>query len=591
MKTPSFFVGLALLAAGFAYAGKIVHVAPGGLASDSGLTWAEATSLERALVIALPGDEVWLKEGTYVPGGGALNADATFAVPADVSLYGGFAGTETARAQRNPAAHPAVISGDLAGDDIVTPAPTGFATGVRGTNAWIALTVAGGSQLTTLDGLQVRGTRANASGGRIALSDFVSEGAYGLWATGCEELLVSRARFVRSFGVQVTGGDCTVEYCLFDHNGDSACYFGDGGSVTVRACQFVDNVGENHGAGVNADNLDRLEISGCRFLRHRLTARETRIGGALRTYDVRDLKIEGSEFQNSSADRGGAVSLERSAGTMDRVRFINNTDGHLDLILSTLSLSNATFSGEDGAIGVHHGSSLTVVNSTFAVPLGGAYNGSSATVRNCIVADVNHTFATPAFGTDESSTLTFSHCIVTGGVPGEGNLDADPLFVGPVLTTNGPDDIPGTGDDVAEDLRLQPGSPAIGAGSSTPPLPRVDLDGLSRQIGVVDLGAYEFAPDRRNYDTDGDGQPDILESAAGTDPFRPDDLFRFDVEFADGQFRLEWPPVAGRTYTVQSSADLLSWTDAATFCGSETGAFRTAPTARGFHRLRVREGF
>ena len=91
-----------------------------------------------------------------------------------------------------------------------------------------------------------------------------------------------------------------------------------------------------------------------------------------------------------------------------------------------------------------------------------------------------------------SAEITYS-CIQNGWV-GEGNLEADPLFVDPL----GPDGAAGTDDD---NLRLQPGSPCIDAGTNSPTggLPAEDPDGSPRVLdgdgdgeAVVDMGAYEY---------------------------------------------------------------------------------------------------
>jgi len=99
-------------------------------------------------------------------------------------------------------------------------------------------------------------------------------------------------------------------------------------------------------------------------------------------------------------------------------------------------------------------------------------------------------------------TPIVNYSIVQGGWTGQGsnNLNFDPLFI----DTDGADNIVGTIDD---NLRLQPGSPAIdsgdsctlpsdtldldGDGDTTERLP-YDLDGFARMVGyAVDMGAYE----------------------------------------------------------------------------------------------------
>lgn len=93
----------------------------------------------------------------------------------------------------------------------------------------------------------------------------------------------------------------------------------------------------------------------------------------------------------------------------------------------------------------------------------------TASVFNTIVQDA---------GEDLSrARASIVHSIIQSGHLGEGNLDADPLFVDPE----------------GGDYRLQAGSPAIDAGT-TEGAPAEDLDGNPRPLGTgVDIGAYEHA--------------------------------------------------------------------------------------------------
>ncbi len=76
--------------------------------TNAGTSWANAfTSLQGALEVAVPGDQIWVAAGTYLPSkdpfGNAspTNAgDKTFYLKNGVSIYGGFIGTETNLNQR-----------------------------------------------------------------------------------------------------------------------------------------------------------------------------------------------------------------------------------------------------------------------------------------------------------------------------------------------------------------------------------------------------------------------------------------------------------------------------------------------------------
>ncbi|MEL7592019.1 MAG: right-handed parallel beta-helix repeat-containing protein, partial [Anaerolineaceae bacterium] len=80
---------------------RTLFVTPTG--SGDGASWTSAlSSISAALWAADPGDEIWVARGVYA-GGHILSPG--------VSLYGGFAGTETNRSQRRITENPTVLSG------------------------------------------------------------------------------------------------------------------------------------------------------------------------------------------------------------------------------------------------------------------------------------------------------------------------------------------------------------------------------------------------------------------------------------------------------------------------------------------------
>jgi len=82
--------------------------------NNNGTSWTDAyTSLEIALSTSNSNDEIWVAAGTYV----LSSSNSSFQLNNRQRLYGGFDGTETQLAQRDPAANPTIMSGDVNQDD------------------------------------------------------------------------------------------------------------------------------------------------------------------------------------------------------------------------------------------------------------------------------------------------------------------------------------------------------------------------------------------------------------------------------------------------------------------------------------------
>ena len=86
------------------------QTAPG---ANDGSNWSHAfTSLTLALDVASPSDEIWMAEGTYRPTSDG-DRGKSFSVPNSTLIFGGFAGTEDSRHQRDWRAHPTILTGDI----------------------------------------------------------------------------------------------------------------------------------------------------------------------------------------------------------------------------------------------------------------------------------------------------------------------------------------------------------------------------------------------------------------------------------------------------------------------------------------------
>ncbi len=114
----------------FCYGGlsqRTIHVNASATGNNNGLSWLNAyTDLQLALEDANPRDEIWVAQGTYIP---TKDPDylvsnnnprkRTFMLLDSVGIYGGFAGNETSRNQRDWKVNQTILSGEI-GDSIIT---------------------------------------------------------------------------------------------------------------------------------------------------------------------------------------------------------------------------------------------------------------------------------------------------------------------------------------------------------------------------------------------------------------------------------------------------------------------------------------
>ena len=138
----------------------VVYVnANSGAASPDGCSWGNAfPKLQDALTVSTAGDEIWVAAGAYYPDEGAGQTNdsrtSTFRLKSGVAVYGGFAGAETTRSQRDPSVNVTVLSGDIG------------ALGAAADNAYQVVNIIGSlADVYVLDGFTVTGGNSNGSSG------------------------------------------------------------------------------------------------------------------------------------------------------------------------------------------------------------------------------------------------------------------------------------------------------------------------------------------------------------------------------------------------------------------------------------------
>jgi len=473
------------------WAGTRLYVDPQATGANSGVSWNDALSeLDAALCLAecnAQVTEVWVAADTYKPGPAVFQAEqaATFDLVDGVALYGGFAGWESSLANRSPAINITTLSGDLNGDD--GPDFTNYDD-----NCYHVITADHCSDATILDGFTI-------TGGNATLGDWSNTTAFGggmnLVGGGMDtcDPTISNCTFIANDAKHGAGAclfyaNPTLTDCYFKDNGRIDDYYGtlgggmwvDGSSPTLNRCTFEGNAGD-FGGGIYLRSPATL--TDCKFLGNTVHSG----GGAIHHFYANSILTNCLFSGNASDGDGGAL------------RYIAYYSGGLNP-----TLTNCTFSGNTTS----WGQGRAIACDSFNEP--GHYY-----LTNCILWDGGD-----EIHNDDASTFILTYTNIYGGwTGGDGNIDANPLFIDP----DGPDDIIGTADD---DLHVPSGSPVVDAGNNdadtdaitagVQPLPNTDLDGRARfaddpltedtgsgTAPIVDMGAYEYQLPA-DFDADGD---------------------------------------------------------------------------------------
>ncbi len=482
-----------------------VNGATSGTCGDQ-TDWSNACGLQYALTtVAVSGDEIWVASGMYTPTTTGDRA-ATFQLKSGVAVYGGFAGGETERSQRNWTTNVVVLSGDLNGDDV------GFTN--NGENSYRVVTGANGA---TLDGVTVSGGNANGSdpydngGGMYNLNGsptltnvtFSSNSAHeyggGMFSGGNPTLsnvtFSGNSALTDGGGMFNDGGSPSLTNVTF--SGNSAIFGGgmynDSGSPTLTNVTFSSNSASFYGGGMY-NNEGSPSLTNVTFSSNSAT-----FGGGGINNNSSNPTLTDVTFSNNSAKVGGGMGNSGGSNpVLTNVTFNGNIanvkGGGVTNVSSSPTLTNVTFSGNSAGVwggGVYNeASSPTLTNVTFsgnsAANIGGGmYNlGTSTvptnlTIRNTILWGNTAPTGSQIYD-DEYSTSSVSDSVVQGSYAGGTNIiTTDPLL-----------DALGNYGGSTQTTPLLPGSSAIDAGNDTF-CPATDQRGIFRHGAHCDIGAFE----------------------------------------------------------------------------------------------------
>ena len=432
----------------------IVFVDDTATGANTGGSWANAkTSLMSALSIAKAGYEVWVAAGRYVPD--AATYPYRFVMKQGVPLYGGFAGTETLRTQRDWTVHVSRLSADVNGDD--GPAFTNRADNLAGIIQvpYTSDEVIDGFTISgSTDGPALKTETGHATVANCTFTDNTTTSYLAPALDGYAN--ITDSHFI---GNRSTGGSGAVSLQ----------------TGTCLRCTFRQNVGTTGGA-MTLGGQTGTEVRDSLFEENSATT-----GGAIATGDAAP-RILNSRFLRNSAQNGGAIFFDwRYAPQVAGCLFNGNT---------------ATVNG--GAI-YARGTQVTpmaptIINSTLAnnsAGDGGAIYASVSGPGSVEVTLVNSVVARNSpnqFASSGANMVKATYTCIDQNTNGTGVVKLN--GADPFVDSNGADNVGGNADD---DLHLPAGSACVDSGNnaSVPSDLTVDLDAKPRLNGTVDRGAYE----------------------------------------------------------------------------------------------------
>ena len=275
--------------------------------------------------------------------------------------------------------------------------------------------------------------------------------------------------------------DCRITECTVRLKGGGV-YCSASSSPVFVDCTISNNSSEQGGGmyvSLSSPSLTRCVIS---------NNRATGVGGGVYSF-LSPMTLDRCTVSgNAARNAGGGIYCNASnptiTGSTISANRANSQGGGIYCLSASPELTNCLITENGAGLGAGiYSAALSVpelthciFNGNTATDRGGAVycNQSSPTIINSILwGDSPDEIYEEGFA---SPHVHYSD--IQGDYPGEGNIDADPMFLG------------------EEDYRLQASSLCLDHGDNrAPKLPLTDKDGNARIInGVADMGAFELTP-------------------------------------------------------------------------------------------------
>lgn len=527
---------------------RVIYVNQRAAGANDGSSWANAyTDLQSALAITtIHDDQIWVAAGTY-NASSTGNQAATFRLISGVAIYGGFGGSETSLNQRDPAAHPTILSGDLGNDDPPGAPTYASVQSAMADNSYHVVTADGVDAATVLDGLTIAGGNSYADPQSLLGGGLLNRNG----APTIRNVIFRNNAGGQGGGIANIDGAPTFHNVVFsqNHAADGASMYNQGSSLTLDGVMFRENTTSfGYCAGI-FNQSSHLSLRNVAFILN-----DSYWGaGGIENHDS-DGTLEDVTFESNQGDIGGMLNAS-SSPTLRRITFKDNrarntwggggmynqnsspvlTDvvfvgnqsnyggGGMYNMRSNPTLVNVVFAGNQAPLDntiagggggmLNYASSPTLVNVTFsgnsasspARPFGGAianYGQSAPTLINVTMTGNTAQLGGAIYNTDNSRPVLRNSILWGDTAP-----DATEIFDGDTSVTDARFSIvaggwAGTGNRDTDPRFVEPGGPDTITGTLD------DNLRLSAGSPALDAGDTNALP---NDITDVDGDGDLAE--------------------------------------------------------------------------------
>jgi uncharacterized repeat protein (TIGR02543 family) len=251
---------------------RLAYVVAGGAGTMDGSSWDNAYADPQIAIENAT--EVWVAAGTYLPqtwpNGDAAEREKHFSLRNNVTVHGGFNGTETSLEQRNIAANPVIFSGDIGIPDDGSD------------NCYHVFYHPSGLNLddtAILDSITI--TAGNADGDAPHDSGGAINNEYS-WPTIVRCTFIANAATMHGGAINSLGGrlsamsDCTFISNSAANSGGAVAGDGTSSSTHFDNCTFTDNSAGTSGGAIQQSGALMIHLTNCT-----LTGNDAPVGGAI----------------------------------------------------------------------------------------------------------------------------------------------------------------------------------------------------------------------------------------------------------------------------------------------------------------------